>query len=132
MIFCRGFLTLYSFFTTNNLIIMVVRLNSSSSQNQYFYLLFIFLDFAISIKIFLIRNLQFCNSCNFRVPIHNFDFVMHFVLLCIFFCPRKEPFFFSKTTKGDINVVVFSTFYNSFTCKNVLLLLITKSVQKHR
>ena len=37
-------------------------------------------------------------------------------------------FFFTKTTKGDINVVAFSTFYDSFTCKNVL---IAKSVQKH-
>ena len=36
-------------------------------------------------------------------------------------------FFLQKTTKGDINVMAFSTFYNSFTYKNVL---ITKSVQK--
>ena len=36
--------------------------------------------------------------------------------------------FLAKTTKGDFNIVAFSTFYNSFTCKNVL---ITKSVQKH-
>ena len=59
----------------------------NSSQNYYFYLLFIFLDFAISIKLFLIRHLQSHISCNFRVPIHSFDFVIFRYAL---FCPSIE------------------------------------------
>ena len=64
-----------------------ILISANWSQNYYFYLLFVFFNFAILIKSFFICNLEFYDSSNFRIPIHNLDFIIFFYG---FFCPIIE------------------------------------------